>query len=189
MEYNDYELVYMIRENEEALEYMVKKYEPLFKKFAYSFVLKYKNKGIEIEDIIQHCRIILCRTLDMYNPNNDVLFYSYLMVSLKRGVINYISRNSYKHESYNYMDIERYDDLGYLVSSYDAYENYVDYEMETSIINFKNSLNFFDAQIFELRYNSFSYKDIASLLDIEVKKVDNILLKIRKKLEKYFLFS
>ena len=36
---------------------------------------------------------------------------------------------------------------------------------------------------------SFSYKDIASLLEIDAKRVDNILLSIRKKMEKQFLFS
>ena len=87
------------------------------------------------------------------------------------------------------MDYEKYDNLDYFASSYDAYENYIDYEDQYSIIEFKNSLKFLDAQIFELRYNGFSYKDIASLLEIEEKKVDNILFKIRKKLEKYFLFS
>ena len=189
MEYNDYELVYMVKENEEALEYLLKKYEPLFKKLAYSFVFKYPNRGLDAEDIVQQCRIILCKTVDMYNPHNDVLFYSFLMVCLRRGVINYVNRNIYKHNQYNYMDFEAYDNLDEFIDSYDAYNNYVDYEMQTSIINFKNSLTSLDAQIFELRYNGFSYKDIASLLDIEIKKVDNVLLKVRKKLEKYFLFS
>ena len=189
MKYNDYELVYMIKENEEALEYLLKKYEPLFKKLAFSFAFKYKNRGLDVEDIIQHCRIILCRTIDMYNPNNDVLFYSYLVVCLKRGIINFVNRNMYKHTQYNYMEVEDYDNLDSFIDIYDAYENYVDYEVQTSIINFKNTLSFLDANIFELRYNGFTYKEISSLLGIEVKKVDNSLLKVRKKLEKYFLFS
>jgi RNA polymerase sporulation-specific sigma factor len=189
MKYNDYELVYMIKENEEALEYLLKKYEPLFKRLAFSFAFKYKNKGLDVEDIVQYCRIILCKTVDMYNPSNDVLFYSYLIVCLKRGIINYVSRNMYKHSQYNYMDLEDYDNLDSFIDGYDAYKNYIDYEVQTSIINFKNSLSFLDANIFELRYNGFSYKEIASLLEIEVKKVDNSLLKVRKKLEKYLLFS
>ena len=50
MKYNDYELVYMIKENEEALEYLLKKYEPLFKKLAFSFAFKYKNPIGEYKD-------------------------------------------------------------------------------------------------------------------------------------------
>jgi RNA polymerase sigma factor (sigma-70 family) len=187
MEYNDYELVYMVKENEEVLEYMIKKYEPLFRKLAYSFVFKQKNRGLDVDDIIQQCRIILCRALDSYNYKNDVLFYTFLLICLKRGIINYIKRNGANYDI-NYMDYEQYDNLDYFVSSYDAYDNYIDYEAQQDIVNFKNSLNFLDSSIFELRYNGFSYKDIASLLEIEEKKVDNILFKIRKKLEKYFLF-
>ena len=87
------------------------------------------------------------------------------------------------------MDIENYDNLDGFISSFDMYNNFIDAEYEREIINFKNSLSFLDAQIFELRYNGFSYRNIASLLEIDAKKVDNQLLKIRKKLEKYFLFS
>ena len=87
------------------------------------------------------------------------------------------------------MDYEQYDNLGYFVSPYDIQNDYIDYEAQKTVINFKNSLKSLDSAIFELRYNGFSYKDIASLLDIEEKKVDNVLFRIRKKMEKYFLFS
>lgn len=188
MEYNDYEFIYMVKENEEVLECFLKKYEPVFKKLAHSFALKYKNKGFDFQDIVQQCRIIFCRAVDNYNYNNDVLFYSYLMVCLKKGLTNYVCRNSIKYD-YNYMDLENYDNSECFASSYDAYQNYIDYEVQANIIKFKHSLSFLDSAIFELRYNNFSYRDIASLLEVDVKKVDNILFKIRKKLEKYFLFS
>ena len=188
MEYNDYELMYMVKENEEVLEYMLKKYEPLFIKLAHSFAFKYKNNGIDVEDIVQQCRIILCRTIDLYSPKNDVLFYTFLVLCLKRGIINYIKRNKIE-SNINYMDYEQYDSLGYFVSPYDIQNDYIDYEAQKTVINFKNSLKSLDSAIFELRYNGFSYKDIASLLDIEEKKVDNVLFRIRKKMEKYFLFS
>ena len=97
MKYNDYELVYMVKENEEALECLLKKYEPLFKKLALSFVYKYRNRGLEVEDLMQYCRIIICKTIDKYNPNNDVMFYSYLIVCLKKGIINYANRHMYKN--------------------------------------------------------------------------------------------
>ena len=87
------------------------------------------------------------------------------------------------------MDLENYDNLSEFVSDFDMFNNLVDSEYEKEIINFKNSLNSLDAQIFELRYNGFSYGDIAILLEIDTKKVDNQLLRIRKKLEKVLLFA
>ena len=189
MEYNDYELVYMIKEDEEALNYMVRKYEPLFRSFAYSFDKKHKYKGLDPEDLIQHQRITLCYAIDRYDSRKDVLFYSYLLTCLKRSISNYARKLLNRPDCYNYMDIENYDNLEGFISDFDMFDNFIDTEYEKDIINFKNSLNSLDAQIFELRYNGFSYKNIASLLEIDEKKVDNQLLKIRKKLEKYFLFS
>ena len=189
MEYNDYELVYMVKEDEEALNYMIKKYEPLFRSFAYSFVKKHKYKGLDPEDIVQHLRITLCYAIDRYDSQRDVLFYSFLLTCLKRSVANFTRKQLNKPDCYNYMDLDNYDNLEEFKSSFDMYDYYIDSEYEKEIINFKNSLSTLDAQIFELRYNGFSYGDIASLLEINEKKVDNQLLKIRKKLEKYLLFS
>ena len=189
MGYTDYELIYMVKENEEVLEYMLKKYEPLFYKLAHSFAFKYENRGLDIEDIVQYCRIVFCRVIDTYNPDNETLFFSYLVVCLKRSIISYVNRHVNKCEEVNYMDLEEYDNLGFFASSYDAYENYNEYEIEQSIRRFQTTLTIEQGRVFELRYNGFAYKDIASLLEIDVKKVDNILVSIRKKIEKYFLFS
>ena len=189
MEYNDYELVYMINEDEEALSYLVKKYEPLFKKLSYSFVQKYKYKGIDPEDIIQHCRIALCNIIDKYDSSRNVLFYTYLLVCIKGVISNYTRRFLDKSNCYNYMDIEEYENLDSFIINYDAYDNYVLYELQAKIIDFKNNLCNSHSQVFELWYNNFSYKEIAILLGIKEKRVDNILLSVRKKLEKYFLFS
>ena len=49
------------------------------------------------------------------------------------------------------------------------------------IIDFKNSLSVRQAQIFELRMNGFSYKEIATLLSIDVKGVYNHLRSIKTK--------
>lgn len=189
MEYSDYELVYMVKENEEALEYLLKKYEPLFRKLACSFAFKCKNIGMDTQDIIQYCRIVFCRAIDLYNPDREVLFFSYLIVCLKKSVIRYINRYANKALEISSIDINEYDNLGILASSYDAFENYNEYEMDENIRKFQTTLTIEEGRVFELRYNGFSYKDIAMLLEIDLKKVDNVLVKVRKKLEKYFLFS
>ncbi|MGM9879101.1 MAG: sigma-70 family RNA polymerase sigma factor [Bacilli bacterium] len=189
MQYNDYELIYMIKEDEEALDFLIRKYEPLFRSLSYSFAKKYGYKGIEQEDLIQQCRITLCKVVDKYDCDKEVLFYSYLLVCLKKSMINFCRSYSVKTDNFNYMDMDNYEDLSIFTSGVNIFEDYSDYEFLERIVSFKNSLSFLDAQVFELRYNGFSYKDIAVLLEINKKKVDNILVKIRKKMEKYFLFS
>lgn len=189
MEYSDYELVYMIREDEEAFSYMVKKYEPLFKKLAHSFVKSHPNKGLDVEDIIQQCRISVCFALDRFDQNNEVLFYSYLVVCLRRAINNFARSYISKPDVFYYMDIENYEDLNGFVSDLNIEKNVIDSDFSLELIKFKHTLDFMDSCVFELRYNGFTYSDIAKLLEINNKKVDNTLLKVRKKLEKYFLFS
>ena len=188
MNYTDYELIYMINEDEEMFNYFLKKYDPLFRKFSHSFVLKYKHKGIEFDDLMQHARLALCFAIDHYDPKKEVLFYTYLLVCLKKHLVNYVRNYGSKFDKYNYI-VDYNEDISIYSDKTNISDEFDDYQFEQEIINFKNSLKSLDAQVFELRYNGFMYKDIASLLDISKKKVDNVLVKLRKNLEKYFLFS
>ena len=75
-------------ENEEALSTLIKKYEPLFRKLAFSFVKNYKYKFLDVEDLVQQCRITTCYAIESFNTNNHVLFFSYLYVCLIRAINN-----------------------------------------------------------------------------------------------------
>ena len=189
MEYNDYELIYMVNEDEEAFSVLMDKYTPLFKKVSSSAIRYCFNKGLDFDDLMQQCRVTFCYVLDRYDYRQDVLFYTYLLICLRRSLFKYIRGYVNKPDCYNYMDLEEFDNVLTFSSDTDVSSYYDDYLYEVDIINFKNTLDSIESSVFELRYNGFSYKDIAVLLDINFKKVDNCLLKIRKKLEKYFLFS
>ena len=182
--YNDNELVYMVKEDEEALSVMIHKYEPLFKKLAFSFAKKYNNKGIEVEDLVQQCRIAMCYALEKYDTNNETLFYSYLLVCLNRGIKNYMRTFFNTPDVYYYMENENvfYNNVTDNISSYDIV---LEKDLNKTLKEFTFSLDFLDSCIFELRFNNFSYKEISKILNISTKKVDNTLLKIRKKLENF----
>ena len=67
--------------------------------------------------------------------------------------------------------------------------NLIDFLVEESaflkrIINLKYDLNINYMPIFELKVNGFSNTEIAKLLDIPYKKVDNALYNIKKSLKK-----
>ena len=116
MKYNDYELIYMINEDEDAFSFLLDKYEPLFKKIAYSSVKRCASKGIDVDDLIQQCRITLCYVVDKYDYNRDVLFYTYLLVCLNRAIFN-LSRKSVKQpECCYYMDFDNYENICEFVS-------------------------------------------------------------------------
>ncbi len=187
MNYSDYELVYMIKENEEAFSYMVKKYEPLFRKMAYYFCTKFPNRGLEVDDLIQQCRIVLCSCLERFDSDNDIRFYSYLLLCIKRNLYNHIDSALRKPSISHYMDCEFYDTIISFKSDDDLEKSYIDLEYNDMIKQFCYGLSIEESSIFELKYNGFTYKEISILLDISIKKVDNCLLKIRKNLEKYLM--
>ena len=78
MEYkdlNDSEVLYLIRENEEeAYNYVYKKYEPLINKFAINIMKKYKTLGIEYDDLFQEGMYGLSLAIKNFDSKNDVLY-------------------------------------------------------------------------------------------------------------------
>ena len=58
----------------------------------------------------------------------------------------------------------------------------LEYEREQELINIvKENLTDFEQQVFELKLASFSYKEIAEILEKDLKSVDNALQRIRSK--------
>lgn len=188
MNYNDYELVYYAKENDDdGFSLLLKKYDRLIYKICYGYI-SYCNKfKIDIDDLVQECRYNLYYSLKYFNADKDILFYSYVILITRRKLYKIFSR--YYKRNFSLVDLD--DDNNYLQVS----DNYVynpDYIMIESeifynLICFKNGLSFEDAVIFDMRFCSFSYEDIALMVDLSVKQVDNRLTKIRKKLKNYLL--
>lgn len=190
MEYkqNDYELVYMIGEHDEdALQILLEKYDYVIKNWAYYYWTKFSKYSISVDDLIQEGKIGLYIASKKYTESKDVKFYTFALVCIKRIMMNYVtSHTRVKNLVYaNQVPIENYEnELFYDENPLDMIENF---EFQKKIIEFQNSLDFLDANIFELRYNLFSYNDISTLLDINKKKVDNSLVKSKAKLKKFLL--
>lgn len=189
-QYNDYELIYMIKESsEEALKIIIDKYDPIIKSMAFSYVKKYSIFNFDEEDLIQEGRIALCNAINKYDENKNVLFYSFLLLCVK-GAMNNIVRKAFRKQDLlieDYIECENYDMNIADKDCYNPSNICEDFEMEKYIIYFKNTLNDLESAIFELRLNNFKYSEIASLLDIKIKKVDNEMIKIKMKLKKYLL--
>ncbi len=190
MDYNDYELFYLVSENDEnALDILLKKYDKLIWSICYTCAKKffYYITDIDLEDLVQEARIALYYALKSYNPNEEFLFYSFVFLIVKRKATSLLV-NKYKKKL----------DIVYLDSDENFYQICIDVdarpdsialenELEMMLINFKNTLNFDDSIIFDLKYSSFSYDDIAKIMETNIKSIDNKLSKIRNKLKKYLL--
>lgn len=182
---NDYELMYLIKENDEdAVNLMIGKYEPIIINIARKFYPKVKLFGAEMDDLVQEGRIAVIKAINSYNQNSVSIFYTYVCICIKRRMITYLRNLSTSKQSpLNYsigedrvfsiadMSLEP---VNYLTQMY----------VEESIVNSKYLFDFLDSNIFELRYNGFSYREISELLDIPIRMVDSRLSKMRKTLQR-----
>lgn len=180
---NDYEIIYMIKENDDnARNIMFEKYMPIVKSIASNYYLAYLNKGADYEDFLQEGMIALNKAINSYNENGGSLFYTYASLCLNRHLITYCRNLScQKHYSLN---TSVRDDTDFL---YNDFKNYVDEYIDEKIsqIEFTSIKNMFSLElssVLELRYNGFCYWEISQLLDIPISKVDSSLSKIRRSL-------
>ena len=68
--------------------------------------------------------------------------------------------------------------------SYNPEKQILDYENEKELIeNIKSVLTDFEQQVFELKLSSFTYKEIAEILERDIKSIDNALQRIKIKIK------
>lgn len=192
---NDYEILYLIGENtEDARELIYQKYKPIVLSFAYKYYKILKRKGMEIDDLIQEGYIGLNRAIERYSLEKNCLFYTFATLCIERQ-LQTITRNAstLKQEVLNhaisldyplpYTDMLICDVVEDEVCL-DPIQRMLDLEYETRLILFQHELPLLQAQIFELRYNGFSYDEIGELLDLSKKSIDSHLVRIRRRLKR-----
>ncbi len=92
--YNDYELIYAIKNGEEIpLEILLLKYDPFISHYVY------KRTGHFDEDLIQEGRMVLYNSIYTYPESSDYSFFSYFELCFKRK-INRILKREKLHRKY-----------------------------------------------------------------------------------------
>lgn len=192
-EYNDYELLnYIAENNEEANNIIYKKYEPLIFSNAKKMINYISNSGVEINDLVQEGMLGLSKAIESFKDSKEAMFYTYARTCIKRKMIDLIiSTKRLKHKALNdsiSIDGSIEDGvLDYLIpdNSSNPEEILLNEEKQKEINNqAKSILTILEFQVFELKKNGFNNKEIAEILDLEYKQVDNALKRIKGKLKK-----
>ena len=127
----------------------------------------------------------MSNAINSYNVNLNILFYTYACLCIERQ-INVFCRNmsSKKNEILNTCDYE--EDINKYSNREINNPEYINIKQEDyeEFIKTKNHFDLKYSSVFELRYNGFTYKEIAILLNLSVSTVDGRLSKIRKTLHK-----
>lgn len=192
---NDQEILDYISENQEYEEIIFKKYEPIIKGYAKKYYPYIRNNGIEMSDLIQEGMVALNNAMRQFNSSKEATFYTYAINCIERKMINVVANSKrLKHKVLN-------ESISFELTSNDedmlTLENLFFNENENPEImisskeneeelvkKIKFALTDFENQVFDLKYNGFEYKEIASILDKDIKSIDNAIQRIKTKIKK-----
>lgn len=194
-DYNDYELISYIQENnEDASTILFEKYKPLIVTIATKMISYSPNSGLEVNDLIQEGLLGLNMAINSFNDKEEASFYTYARTCIERKMISaVIATQRQKHKILNEsLSLEIYDDNNEVVSldnfvadnSYNPENIIVENEIENSLLEqIKDCLTPLEQRVFELKKSGFKYKEIADILDKEPKSIDNALNRIKNKIK------
>lgn len=190
---NDYELMYMVSENDEyAKDMLFEKYKPLINTMAYKYYNDNKDYGIELEDLIQEGYYALYSALSNYSDSRDCLFYTYAVRAIKSKMLNLCKRyRTKKNKAYNECI-----SLNESVSEDSTIIDYIENkDSPNPLLELENNLfysklkdiiysdSLIKASVFELKLNGFSNKSISDLLDISMGLVSKYFIQMKSKLK------
>lgn len=189
-EYNDYELLdYACENNEDATKILYDKYKSVIESIARAKINN--NLGLEFNDLVQEGMIGFSEAIRDYKNQKDVTFYTFASLCIERQILTALKKASRdKHKilndsislDYNYDEESNlYDNIGdanQLTPEDTVIEMEEEKQLYAIIID---KLSAFEKQVFDLKLQNFSYKEIAQLLNTDSKKIDNAIQRIKQK--------
>ena len=192
---NDYELLYLISENnEEAKDLFYKKYKPIIELKAKKFVKYAESKGYDYNDLVQEGMIGLSKAIKDFSDQKDVQFTTFANICIERQMFSFLrnigtgrhkilnesisfdtTTNSYGKPLINLLDDKNINPETTFIESE---------EKETLYNDIVSVLKDIEIEIFDLRANGFSYKEISNILNITEKSVGKHIERIKDKINK-----
>lgn len=176
---DDYEILYMIKEDNDYYEMMLEKYKPLIITICKKFQTKGKEFGYELEDLIQVANIAVFDAINTYNETENVIFYTYMVQCIKYKLQNEFRNHQTNkkltlNKAFSYDEIIPGTNKTYLeVIPDEKIVNPFDFlvleNMQIKYIEFLNSLPFEVSIAYQLKLNGFKNQEIETLLNIDSK--------------------
>ena len=178
-DYNDFELIYMVREKDEfSYNKLFEKYRPIIKRISFDYYKRFSNSGYDIDDFYQEAYLAFHKSIMSFDEEKDILFYTFCILCIRRALSSFCNKITSNKNSINnnLINIDEKEDIGF--SNIDLY-----YEYKESINILKGlimTLDIEDSCILEMRYNGFSCSEIATLLDMSLRHVHFKYKKLKK---------
>ena len=176
---NDYEILSIVSDNEQATETLFNKYKPLIVGIAKKIYTTNQVTGFDLNDLIQEGMIAFSTAINTFDERR---LYS---------LIKSASRYKYQllNESYYVEDlVNNSKDLENLLKDSTSNPEYqiIDNENTKELIkNIQKTLTNLESAVFELKISGFTYKEIADILDKDSKSIDNAISRIKIKVNNF----
>ncbi len=190
---NDYELIYMISENEDAKEIFFEKYKPFIINKAKVHYATIKNSGFEINDLIQEGMIGLNKAIDSFKEQKNVKFSTFANLCIDAQMSTFVrdvSRKKHKilnsslsiDSDTNRRGIPLIDAI-FDEKNVNPEDSFISTEEEVELLDrIKDKLTDKEYEVFELKLHGFSYQEMSCLLNVTKKSIDGTIRRIKSKL-------
>lgn len=170
---NDYELLYMAKENqEEAVHLLFDKYQNLIKARIYGFRIKPKS----YDDFFQEGLIMLHKAIETFDPKYNKTFNKYFDLLLQRRYMQILKKEQPHFYNVTY-SADFYDFVEEYAAPYQASYGDIDF-------GFVENLSKFEKKVYQLRVvEGLKTKDVCSILECTTRQVYNAILRIRLKVK------
>ena len=183
--YNDYELIYDVKENDyNSYNILFNKYLPVLKSLTYKYYKNYKNYGYDYDDFFQEASIAFSNAVEKYDAEKNALFYTFVTLCVNRSLLSFCRMISCHRKNISNCYLVNIDDC--YICEESNIDNYFSYRGRIDII--KKAIYNMDIEescILELKYNGFTYKEISTLLDISLRRAQFKGRKILKEIKNY----
>lgn len=191
-ETDDYEILYMINEDEDCYEVIFEKYKPLIITICNKKLEKVKDMGYELDDLIQVANMALMDAIKSYNDKDDknTKFYTYLTHCIHNKLNTEIRDNNTNKKKVLNTSISYYSSFNNNVlldvledkKAIDPYKYLDVQELKNRYLKVLNSLPFEASIVLELRASGLNQKEIETIMNISTNTFTKCLSLIRRKL-------
>ena len=191
-EIDDYEILYMIQENNDYYELILEKYKPLIITICKQRLSGIKEMGYELEDLMQIANMAVYEAIKTYSEYENAKFYTYVAKCI-HNKLNVELRNNSSDKKKALNTAISYDanipgtntpliDLLEDKTVINPYQ-YLDIkELKDKYIYYLNSLPFEVAGVYQLRLQGFNQAEIQTLLNINELAYERCLKTIKRRL-------
>ena len=194
-EYNDYEILDVVSEgSDDALELIIKKYQPVIKYIASKKISIASNLGLDMSDLYQEGMIGLVEAINDFKTEKGVTFYTFANLCINRQINSALTKNNRDRDkilnSSLSLDkkvadsdktlLEVLKPTNNITPLHEIISNEEDEELYSKI---KSNLSTFETSVFDLKISNYSYEEIQNKLGVSSKKVYSAMRRIKDKIK------